>query len=176
MKFEMAGESALPEIVSIMKDAKAQLRALGVDQWQYGSPNEAMWAEDIRLGRAVIALEDGKVAGAFAYVTGEDPSYRKIEGAWLTDGTAYATLHRVCVAQGMKGRGVAGALFGEAARLARAAGLRSLRIDTHPGNLPMQRAIGKFGFQKCGLIHLVGGAEDGHLRIAYEKPLDGAEA
>jgi hypothetical protein len=35
----------------------------------------------------------------------------------------------------------------------------------------MQRALIKAGFVACGEIYLVGGCEDGDLRIAFEKVL-----
>ena len=56
-------------------------------------------------------------------------------------------------------------------QMAKELGFPSVRIDTHPGNLPMQRALAKAGFVPCGEIHLVGGCEDGNLRIAFEKVL-----
>ena len=62
-------------------------------------------------------------------------------------------------------------MFREGERRAREDGLKSLRIDTHPGNIPMQRAISKGGFIYCGKIHLAAGPEKGHLRLAYELPL-----
>ena len=44
-----------------------------------------------------------------------------------------------------------------------------MRIDTHPGNIPMQKALKKAGFQQCGTIVLAEGSEKGDLRIAFEK-------
>jgi RimJ/RimL family protein N-acetyltransferase len=55
--------------------------------------------------------------------------------------------------------------------MAQAKGFHSMRIDTHPDNLPMQRALSKAGFVYCGQIILKGGAEDGDLRVAFEKLL-----
>jgi predicted GNAT superfamily acetyltransferase len=104
------------------------------------------------------------------FATAPDPSYAKIDGAWLTDG-AYGSMHRVCVADSAKGRGVAGALFDHGFALAKAAGMPSMRIDTHGGNIPMKRALAKAGFTPCGQIILVGGCEDGDPRDAYEKIL-----
>ena len=71
----------------------------------------------------------------------------------------------------LRGRGYAGRLFEEVAALARESGMDSIRIDTHEGNLPMQRALEKSGFARCGTIFLKGGAEDGDPRIAFEKLL-----
>ena len=50
-------------------------------------------------------------------------------------------------------------------------GRGSVRIDTHPGNLPMQRMLEKQGYKKCGIIRICGGSEDGAVRIALEKVL-----
>ena len=93
-----------------------------------------------------------------------------IDGRWLTDG-AYASMHRVCVADGCKGKGIAGRMFAYGFELAKIAGFEAVRIDTHPGNLPMQKALGKAGFEACGEIRLAGGCEDGALRIGFEKKL-----
>ena len=43
-----------------------------------------------------------------------------------------------------------------------------MRIDTHPGNIPMQKALKKAGFQQCGTIVLAEGSEKGDLRIALK--------
>lgn len=84
---------------------------------------------------------------------------------------AYAAIHRMAVNAALRGEGYAGRLFEEAAALARERGMESIRIDTHAGNLPMQRALEKSGFSRCGTIYLKGGAEDGDARIAFEKIL-----
>ena len=166
-------KAALPEdldaICRIMVQARAQLRGLGLDQWQNGYPNREVWQEDIRLGRAYAAWEDGRIVGAFAFLTEVDPAYEAIDGEWLTGKLpAYASVHRVCVADGMKGKGIAGQMFAGAGKLAVQRGLPSVRIDTHPGNVPMQHAILKNGFTYCGRVWLAGGPEKGALRWAYE--------
>jgi len=115
-------------------------------------------------------VEDGEILGIFAFQTAPDASYYEIDGKWLTDG-AYASMHRVCVADSATGKGVAGQMFEHGFEMARELGLPSMRIDTHPGNIPMQRALMKSGFVVCGEIKLVGGCEDGDLRIAFEKVL-----
>ncbi len=47
--------------------------------------------------------------------------------------------------------------------------LHSIRIDTHQDNKPMLRALEKAGFSRCGTIRLIGGLENGQLRVAFEK-------
>ena len=171
MEFMLANREHLAALCAITEDAKAQLKRLGLDQWQKGYPNEAVWAGDIEKQISWVAVEKGEVLGAFMFQTAPEVSYAKIDGAWLTEGTAYASLHRVCVAEGHKGTGVVGAIFRHAFALAKQAGLPSMRIDTHEGNLPMRRALEKAGFTPCGTIYLVGGSEDGDPRLAFEKIL-----
>ena len=79
--------------------------------------------------------------------------------------------HRVCVAEDLKGRGIAARLFSESEAYSRNLGYDDIRIDTHPDNRSMQRALDKSGYRPCGLIRLSGGSEDGELRIAYQKTL-----
>ena len=166
----LAKPEHLEEMCTITAQAKAGLKRLGLDQWQKGYPSREVWIEDIKNGAAWIAIEDKKVLGAFAFQTTPDVSYYEIDGKWLTDGD-YASMHRVCVSDASKGKGVAGKMFAHGFEMARALHFPSMRIDTHPGNLPMQRALAKAGFVSCGAISLKGGCEDGDPRIGFEKIL-----
>lgn len=167
MEFIRAQKEHLEEMCRITEQAKKQLAGLGLDQWQKGYPSRDVWENDIREQMAWLAMEDGKILGQFAFQTVPDVSYGEIEGAWLTDG-AYASMHRVCVAEGTRGKGVAGQMFAFGFSMARELGFSSMRIDTHPGNIPMQHALKKAGFSACGTIHLKGGCEDGDPRIGFE--------
>ena len=171
MEFQRMTAAHLDAVWTITLQAKRQLAGLGLDQWQKGYPSQAVWQADAANGTGWVAVEDGAVIAAFAYFDTPEPAYAKIDGAWRTDGP-YAAIHRVCVADGQKGRGVAGAVFRFAAAETAARGLGGLRVDTHPGNLPMQRALEKSGFVRCGGIRLIGGSEDGDLRIAFELPIE----
>ena len=171
MEFILAKAEHLEQMCVITKQAKAQLKSLGLDQWQKGYPSRDVWEQDIAARSAWLAVEGQTVLGIFAFQITPDPSYGKIDGAWLTD-SPYASMHRVCVADHSKGKGVAGQMFAFGAQMAKELNFRSMRIDTHPGNLPMRRALTKAGFLPCGTIILKGGCEDGDARIAFEKILD----
>ena len=171
MEFTIAKQEHFEALCAITEEAKRQLKTLGLDQWQKGYPSAEVWQGDIEKGVTWVAVEDGAVLGGFMFSTEPDPSYASIDGAWLTEGP-YASFHRVCVADAVKGRGVAGALFAHGFALARAAGMPAVRIDTHGGNAPMKRALEKAGFRPCGEIILVGGCENGDPRDAYELVLN----
>ena len=51
-------------------------------------------------------------------------------------------------------------------------GVKNIRIDTHPDNLSMQRALAKNGYTFCGKITLCSGSEAGDPRFAYQKVLN----
>lgn len=167
MEFIKAQKEHLDQMCIITDQAKKQLAGLGLDQWQKGYPSREVWENDMKEQMAWLAVEDDKILGQFAFQTTPDVSYGEIEGAWLSNGD-YASMHRVCVAEGTRGRGIAGQMFAFGFSMAKELGFPSMRIDTHPGNLPMQHALKKAGFQACGIIHLKGGCEDGDPRIGFE--------
>lgn len=170
MKFIIAEPKHLNEMCRITAQAKTQLKIMGLDQWQKGYPSREVWESDIINKCAWLAIEDDEVLGVFAYQITPDPSYASIKGTWLSE-CSYASMHRVCVSDASKGKGVAGKMFAHGFKMATQDGFHSMRIDTHPGNIPMQKALAKAGFLPCGTITLVGGCEDGDERIAYEKLL-----
>ncbi len=158
--------SDLPAIGALYRDAKASLRAMGVDQWQEGDyPNETDARIDIDNGTGYVLEEAGEVLAVACIAFGTEPTYEMIEdGSWGAAPARYGFLHRISVASKAKGKNAAGQLFDELKRQAAEQGISVLRCDTHRDNLPMQRALAKSGFSRRGVIHV----EDGSERIAFE--------
>lgn len=167
----------IAQITEIAGYASAFLKAQGIDQWQKGYPDRQIFLSDTDTGLGYVLEEDGQIAAVCAITFTDDPSYREIfDGQWLTEQEGkktppYAAIHRMAVNASLRGKGYAGQLFENAASLALEKGMKSIRIDTHEGNLPMQSALKKAGFIRCGRIYLQGGAEDGDPRIAFERLL-----
>jgi GNAT superfamily N-acetyltransferase len=155
----------LPEILGIIGDAKGFLASQGLDQWQAAYPSGEDILKDIDDGHAYV-LEDGdRIVCTSAILEGIEKFYEVIyEGSWITDGS-YMTVHRLATRNDSRGTGTASAFMEETVRLCREKGLPSIRIDTHKGNLPMQRMLEKNGFIKCGTIIF---GDEGE-RIAFEK-------
>ena len=162
MIYRLAANEDLDQMMAMVDQAKASFKARGIDQWQKGEPDREGLAAGAAKGQIRVLEEDGRVIGMI--------SYAKIDGAWLND-RPYVGFHRVCVAEDLKGRGIAARLFSESEAYSRNLGYDDIRIDTHPDNRSMQRALDKSGYRPCGLIRLSGGSEDGELRIAYQKTL-----
>ena len=162
----------IPAVMQIIEEARSSIAALGINQWQNGTPNRAMITKDMAEGQGRVVLQDDEVIGTFAIIYGGEPTYAVIEnGAWQTpdcDETGdycYIALHRVAVSTAHRGSGISTAIIEYAESFARLLGKHSLRIDTHEGNTVMRRMLEKHGFVPCGIIHL----ENGDPRVAYEK-------
>lgn len=151
----------LPRMLELCEQARGIMRSDGnMQQWADGYPSEDALLSDIQNGNSfVICKEDGTVVGTFAFIIGEDPTYRTIyEGKWLNDTGTYGTIHRL--ASGPDSHGVARECFDYCWST-----IKNLRIDTHTDNRIMQHCILKAGFEYCGIIHLL----NGDPRLAYQK-------
>ncbi len=160
-KIEKATMASLGAIMKIYEDARAYMRATGnATQWAGGYPCESLIREDIERGNFYLCIDEGEILGVFYYAEENDPTYEKIyDGAWQND-KPYAVIHRIAVSRDSHGKGVAAFIFDSCF-----ARYGNLKIDTHRDNLPMQRALEKRGFIRCGIIHLANGDE----RIAFQR-------
>ena len=154
-----AAEADMPAIMEIYAAARIFMAERGNPrQWGNGYPGEELLRSDIRKGQLFIEEFDGAIHGVFAFVLGEDPTYRKIEDCgWLSD-QPYGTIHRVA-SDGCR----SGFLKRITEYCEEITG--HIRIDTHEENQTMRRSILRNGFTRCGIIF----AADGSPRIAYEK-------
>ncbi|MBR5829733.1 MAG: hypothetical protein IKY63_00565 [Tidjanibacter sp.] len=145
-----------------VQGAQGRLARAGVSQWQNGYPNRERLEEDVRLGIGRVLMADGqRVAYGVVTYDGERAYDGLRGGEWLTSGAAYATIHRLCVAEDVVGRGY-GRAFMECAEREAATRVASLRVDTHPDNLVMQQLISSLGYRYCGVV------EYESPRLAYE--------
>lgn len=152
-----AEEADMPMILEIYQIARAFMAAHGnTVQWQNNHPSSKVLEQDIAKRQLYVYENQGKVHGVFAFIPGEDPTYGVIEGKWMDD-SPYATIHRVASDGTEKG------VFSRIADYCKKQSPH-LRIDTHELNLPMQGAVEKNGFVRCGTIYIA----DGSPRIAYE--------
>ncbi|MEG1864489.1 MAG: GNAT family N-acetyltransferase [Alistipes sp.] len=175
LTFRPATTADTARIVEIIGQAKAQMRALGSRQWQEGYPAAADITADLARGcgwvltEAVAAADDNpnaqRVIAYGAVVFDGEPAYRDLEGEWLNAGD-YVVVHRIAVADGAKGRGVATEFIRRVAMLARRRGIAAFRIDTNFDNGYMLRLLDTQGFSFCGRVHYASGE-----RLAYEKLL-----
>lgn len=148
----------LDRMMEIYAAARAFMAANGnPGQWGDGYPARAVLEEDIALGRSYVVFEDEKAVGTFVFFVGHEPVYDVItNGAWHAE-KPYGVIHRV--ASDATTRGVGRACFDFCATQA-----DYIRIDTHEKNLPMQQALQRYGFTRCGEVDY---GEKGR-RIAFD--------
>ena len=150
----------LAQILALYDAARAFMRETGnLTQWGEGDDPCARAQDDIARALSYVCCEDGEILAVFAFeADADDPTYRVISGGSWPDADSYGVVHRLAVA--VPGRDVAGFCFDWCA-----ARCRQLRVDTHADNHPMQRALLKNGFTRCGIIKTF----DGTDRIAFAR-------
>ena len=162
MNIRKAEERDILRIEEIYAGARAFMAANGnPTQWNDGYPDEACIRADMKADTLHVIERDGKIAGVFALIIGEDPCYAVIDGAWHA-ARPYGTIHRL--ASNGTVRGVSRACFDFCTGLS-----DYVRVDTHADNRAMQAAIEGYGFRKCGNIY----ASSGTLRTAYDYVREG---
>ena len=175
MEIRVATVDDIDRMMEVYAEGRLALGALGIDQWQEGYPQRWRVEGDVERGESIVAVDGGIIVGC-AMVTGAgETDYDEIDGAWLTASDSqdpvYAVVHRVTTAADARGAGVASALFSHAETIARDLGRASLRVDTHPGNVPMQNLLGKLGYARCGDIVVSCTGDMSPERVAFEKLL-----
>lgn len=157
----------LPYIMEIIQEAKLTLKAMGTLQWNTsdGYPTIDVIKRDIEQ-QHLFVYEEKNILGVMTCIKGLEPSYQAIEGSWLTSSRDYLTIHRLAVKRSHYRTSIATKLFTYAKALAKNGDCTSIRIDTHPNNLPMQSLLEKQKFIYCGKIFLP--QKEDALRLAYE--------
>ena len=168
--FRQAVPREAPLIMQIIRQAQARMRAAGSSQWQDGYPAPGHISADIGRGCGYVLCRPGVrecraiiAYGAVAF-DGE-PAYEALEGEWLTDGP-YVVVHRMAVADGERGKGVAAEFLRHVEEMARERGIGAFRIDTNHDNHPMLRLLERTGFTPCGKVVYRSGE-----RLAFEKEI-----
>ncbi len=149
----------LDAVLAVYEAARRYMRATGNStQWSDGYPGREDVLADMVAGHGYVGEIDGEIVMAFAFIPGEDPTYRQIEdGAWLDD-RPYGTIHRL----GSNGR--QGGMLAACVAYCFTQ-IDNLRLDTNRDNRPMLAAVARLGFTRCGIIR----CRDGTPRIAFQK-------
>ena len=156
-----AKKEDIENIMPLYTYAKKFMAAHGnSSQWSGNYPAREDILKDIANDNYYVCTSDnelGKIVAGFAFIIGREPNYTVIEnGTWHSD-RPYGTIHRI--ASNGQAKGIARSCFDFCRSK-----INCLRIDTHADNLPMQKAIGSYGFRYCGIIHVA----DGTPRNAYD--------
>lgn len=159
----------IEKVLEIIEDAKKTIKELGIDQWQNGYPNRDVIENDIKDEKSFVLEKDGNILGTVVVAFEKENSYENItEGQWLTDGY-YFVIHRLAVDTNYKNNGIATKILELIEEKIKNTNIKSIKVDTHEGNIPMRKFLEKNGFIQCGVIYLENCQENDSKRIAYEK-------
>lgn len=154
-----AKQSELAKIMEIYAYARKIMRNNGnATQWGNNRPDIATIQNDIEQQQLYVIEHKNTIHGVFAFVIGEDPTYRVIEDGQWQDNSEYGTIHRVA------SDGTLSGIFDLIMQFCEQK-TKHIRIDTHKNNTIMQHLIEKHQFQRCGIIYVA----DKTPRLAYEK-------
>lgn len=165
-------ENDVTRVMEIIEGAKEEIKNLGIDQWQNGYPNENTIKNDISRGEAYILEENGKIVATAMLSFEGEPTYNNIEeGNWITN-DKYGVIHRIAVDNSITNKGYASKLLYKLEQICKKMEVYSVKIDTHEGNIPMQKLLEKNGYQYCGIIYLEETPTVSGKRLAFEKVLN----
>lgn len=149
----------LDRVMELYDIGRNYMRANGnMLQWINGYPERDLVKKDISSGESYVVVDEDGIHAVFMFMQRSEPTYGYIEdGGWLND-LPYGTIHRIA------SDGVHCRILDLSVDFCQKT-IKNLRIDTHPDNMPMQKAIKRCGFSYCGVIYM----EDKTPRIAFQK-------
>lgn len=153
--------SDLPRLLDIYEDARRLMHETGNPTQWITNPRPELLEKDIQLSRSYVVEEDGRIIGTFAFIIGEDPTYRVLDGSWLND-APYGTIHRIAGLRGAHG-------ILQTATAWAFAQIDNIRIDTHPNNAIMLHLLPKCGYIRCGIIYIQDDFSDHSPRVAFQQ-------
>ena len=169
MNLILANKADLNSIMNIIQEAQIYLASLNVDQWQDGYPGQEIILNDIfRQECFIVKDESDSIMGMGMFTMQAEPTYSKIEGAWLTSNNSkYGVIHRMAVGNKYRNSGVAKFIINKCEQKLKNHKINSMRIDTHKDNKGMQGLLNRLGYVYCGIIFL----DKENNRMAFEKIL-----
>ncbi|WP_207431571.1 GNAT family N-acetyltransferase [Sabulibacter ruber] len=163
--FRKATQADHSQIWEILQGAILRRKQDGSNQWQDGYPNPDVVQKDIETGAGYVLTVGETVIGYSALMINNEPEYAKIIGQWLTNDD-FVVVHRVALAEGYLGKGLAKKIFGFIEEFALSNNIHSIKADTNFDNLAMMSIFDRLGYVYCGEVYFRGSP-----RRAYEKVL-----
>ena len=158
VKIRLIEAKDVDEVMELFSYAQNFMKENGnPSQWGNFHPPRKLIEQDAADKIGYVIENNEGIAGYFALIFGDDPTYRDIEGRWLNN-FEYATIHR------LGGNGKQKGIFKIATDFAFSK-INNVRIDTHITNKIMLHLFEKYDFTYCGYVKI----EDGTTRHVYQK-------
>lgn len=148
----------LPAIDALAVKTIQAMHVEGLFQWTLDYPREPHFAIDIEHSVCFVYVQHNEILGVMSVMREREESYREIQ--WMRSKSL--VVHRLMVDPSTRRQGIAKSLILFAYELVADKELESLKIDTHPNNLPMRQLLKSLHFVELDFLH-------GIHRIAYER-------
>ena len=124
-------------------------------RWSKGAhPTSEGLRAFIQEGSLYLYREAGAIVGAMALPLYQGEDYHDVPWSRQLPDDQVASIHLLGVRPDRQGRGIGATMVREAVALARAQGMKSLRLDTLASNTPAQRLYQSLGFEFRGKQYL----------------------
>ncbi len=147
----------LKPIASLAEKTRNHMISTGLLQWTGNYPAYENFLSDYENEGLYLFEDDGKIIASVTILPENDKPYKELR--WLRNKSL--VIHRIFVDPEVQKKGIGKSLFEHAIKLANEGDYDSIKIDTHPDNLKMQRLIEKTGFKYIGWLTSI-------YRMAYE--------
>ena len=164
MNIRKAVADNIPSILNIFDEARNFQRASGFVQWIDGYPNREILESDIKADTAYVVEINSRLVGYF-FIAYNDCGYENVTDVWCWTGP-FAVVHRLALADAVRGTGLSTKIFTYAESLASEGGAASMRVDTGGSNIRMQKLMDRLGYVPKGNLNFPWGQ-----RLGYEKKL-----
>lgn len=164
IKLRKVTENEITTALLFIEQAKAHLKAQGIDQWQDGYPNLDSVKADVKADRGYFITVEDIPAGYLCLDFEGEPVYNQLDGSWQCN-TGYAALHRLAVGDSYRGTGAGKHAFVACETLCKERGIHSIRVDTKDENPKMRHVVTSNGYEYRGDVYY----DSCGKRMAFEK-------
>ena len=161
MKIRLANQNEAEDSYQCIEDARAYHKSLGFEQWHPDYPTLHTILVDIDQNIGYVFVKDDEIIGYCCIVFGDEPAYKRIDGAWKTE-KPYAVVHRMAFRNKERGAGLSHEAFQLIKDLCLIKHVDAIRLDTQEENKVMQHILNREGFAYCGTVHFDGGPKLGY--------------
>lgn len=148
----------LEVIASLAKIVRSDMVSKGLNQWVGDYPNIDNFRSDLDKGGLFVLVEADKIVGSCSILKENDIAYKEV--VW--NGKSALVIHRILIDPAYQGKGFGKEMVNFAYKKVLNEGYDSLKIDTHPDNIKMQKMLKGLSFEFRGYLASIN-------RLAYEK-------
>ncbi len=152
-----ATKEDLQEIASLARIITKDIHDQGIDQWSETYPLYEHFEKDLNATGLYVFKSHGKVIASISILPENDPFYTEL--TWLMQKSL--VVHRLMVDPNYMRQHIASLLMDFARLKAINEGYESIKVDTHPDNIRMQKLILSCGYKEIGYMTRMN-------RIGYE--------